>query len=267
MREAVIVSTARTPIGKAYRGAFNDTPAQTLGGHAIEAALGRAGIPGGEVDDVIMGAALQQGTTGFNVARQCALRAGLPTSVAGMSVDRQCASGLMAISIAAKEIIVGRHEHHCRRRPRVDLAGAERPHEPLPRDRPMARGASRRALHVDAGDRRNRRGALRHLARGAGRLFAAIAAAHRRRAGGGTLRCGNRTAPERHESRGQDDRRDQRQGSQAQAGRRQSRRHDARRSRRAEAGVRGRPTAERRRLASSPPATLRNCRTAPAPAY
>jgi acetyl-CoA C-acetyltransferase len=106
MREAVIVSTARTPIGKAYRGAFNDTPAQTLGGHAIEAALGRAGIPGGEVDDVIMGAALQQGSTGGNVARQCALRAGLPTSVAGMSVDRQCASGLMAISIAAKQILV-----------------------------------------------------------------------------------------------------------------------------------------------------------------
>ena len=105
MREAVIVSTARTPIGRAYRGAFNDTPAQTLGGHAIEVALGRAGIPGGEVDDVIMGAALQQGSSGFNVARQCALRAGLPTSVAGMSVDRQCASGLMAISVAAKEII------------------------------------------------------------------------------------------------------------------------------------------------------------------
>ena len=105
MREAVIVSTARTPIGRAYRGAFNDTPAQTLGGHAIEAALGRAGIPGGEVDDVIIGAALQQGSSGFNVARQCALRAGLPTSVAGMSVDRQCASGLMAISVAAKQII------------------------------------------------------------------------------------------------------------------------------------------------------------------
>ena len=82
MREAVIVSTARTPIGKAYRGAFNDTQAQTLGGHAIEAALGRAGISGAEVDDVVMGAALQQGSTGGNVARQCALRAGLPTSVA-----------------------------------------------------------------------------------------------------------------------------------------------------------------------------------------
>jgi acetyl-CoA C-acetyltransferase len=105
MREAVIVSTARTPIGKAYRGAFNDTQAQTLGGHAIASALKRAGIEGGEVDDVVMGAALQQGSQGGNVARQCALRAGLPTSVAGMSVDRQCASGLMAIATAAKEIV------------------------------------------------------------------------------------------------------------------------------------------------------------------
>ncbi len=105
MREAVIVSTARTPIGKAYRGAFNDTQAQTLGGHAIAEALTRARIEGAEVDDVVIGAAMQQGSTGYNVGRQAGLRAGLPTSVAGMSVDRQCASGLMAISIAAKEII------------------------------------------------------------------------------------------------------------------------------------------------------------------
>jgi acetyl-CoA C-acetyltransferase len=105
MRSAVIVSTARTPIGRAYRGAFNDTPAQTLGGHAIAHAVKRAGIEPGEVEDVIMGAALQQGFQGTNVARQCALRAGLPASVAGMSVDRQCASGLMAIATAAKEII------------------------------------------------------------------------------------------------------------------------------------------------------------------
>jgi len=105
MREAVIVSTARTPIGKAYRGAFNDTQAQTLGGHAIANALERAKVEGGEVDDVVMGAALQQGSEGGNVARQALLRAGVPTSVAGMSVDRQCASGLMAIAIAAKEIV------------------------------------------------------------------------------------------------------------------------------------------------------------------
>ena len=105
MREAVIVSTARTPIGKAFRGAFNDTQAQTLGGHVIAEAVKRAGIEGGEIDDVVMGAAVQQGTTGMNVARQAAMRAGLPTSVAGMSVDRQCASGLMAIATAAKEIV------------------------------------------------------------------------------------------------------------------------------------------------------------------
>jgi acetyl-CoA C-acetyltransferase len=105
MRSAVIVSTARTPIGRAHRGAFNDTQAQALGGHVIANAVNRAGIDPGEVEDVIMGAAVQQGTQGFNIARQAALRAGLPDSVAGMSVDRQCASGLMAIATAAKQII------------------------------------------------------------------------------------------------------------------------------------------------------------------
>jgi len=105
MRSAVIVSTARTPIGRAYRGAFNDTPSQTLGGHAIAKAVERAGIDPREIDDVVMGAALQQGTQAVNIARQSAMRAGLPVTVAGMSVDRQCASGLMAIATAAKEIV------------------------------------------------------------------------------------------------------------------------------------------------------------------
>ncbi|MFS0884062.1 acetyl-CoA C-acyltransferase [Aeromicrobium sp. 179-A 4D2 NHS] len=105
MREAVVVSTARTPIGKAYRGAFNDTQAQELAGHAIREAVARAGIEPGQVEDVVLGAAMQQGSSGFNVARQAALRAGLPTSVSGMSVDRQCASGLMAIATAAKQIV------------------------------------------------------------------------------------------------------------------------------------------------------------------
>ena len=105
MRSAVIVSTARTPIGRAYRGAFNDTQAQALAGHAIAEAVKRAGIAPAEVDDVIIGAALQQGSTGSNIARQAALRAGLPQSVAGMSVDRQCASGMMAIATAAKQIL------------------------------------------------------------------------------------------------------------------------------------------------------------------
>ena len=104
MRTAVIVSTARTPIAKAYRGAFNDTQAQTLGGHAISHAVKRGGIEPGEVDDVVMGAAIQQGSTHMNTARQSALRAGLPTSVPAMTIDRQCASGLMAIATAAKQI-------------------------------------------------------------------------------------------------------------------------------------------------------------------
>ncbi len=105
MREAVIVSTARTPIGKAYRGAFNDTTAPALAGHAIANAVSRAGIDPAEIDDVVLGAALQQGTTHMNIARTAALRAGLPVTVAGQSIDRQCASGLMAIATAAKQII------------------------------------------------------------------------------------------------------------------------------------------------------------------
>ncbi|MEX2495884.1 MAG: acetyl-CoA C-acyltransferase [Woeseia sp.] len=105
MKEAVIVSTARTPIGKAYRGALNNTEAPTLGAHAIREAVKRAGIDPAEIDDVIMGCAMQQGSSGQNVARQALLAAGLPVTVAGMSVDRQCSSGMMAIAIAAKQIL------------------------------------------------------------------------------------------------------------------------------------------------------------------
>ena len=106
MREAVIVSTARTPIGKAYRGSFNNTEAPTLGGHAVKHAVERAGLAPAEVDDVIMGCAMPQGTQGANIARQIALAAGLPVTTAGMTVDRQCSSGMMAIAIAAKTVIV-----------------------------------------------------------------------------------------------------------------------------------------------------------------
>jgi acetyl-CoA C-acetyltransferase len=105
MRRAVIVSTARTPIGRAYRGAFNDTQAQALAGHAIAEAVKRAGVDPGEIDDVIIGAAVQQGAQGSNIARQSAMRAGLPVTVAAMSLDRQCSSGMMAIATAAKEIM------------------------------------------------------------------------------------------------------------------------------------------------------------------
>jgi acetyl-CoA C-acetyltransferase len=106
MREAVIVSTARTPIGKAYRGAFNDTPGQALAAHAIAAAVARAGVDPAEVEDVVLGCALPEGATGLNVARQAAIRAGLPVTVPGMTMDRQCSSGLMAIATAAKQIVV-----------------------------------------------------------------------------------------------------------------------------------------------------------------
>src|SRR5436305_12795498 len=105
MREAVIVSVARTLVGKAYKGVFNNTPGAEMGGHVIAAAVKRAGIERGEVEDVVMGCAMQQGTTGGNIARQSAMRAGLPTSVAGMTIDRQCSSGLMAIATAAKQIV------------------------------------------------------------------------------------------------------------------------------------------------------------------
>jgi len=105
MREAVIVSTARTPIGKAYRGAFNNTEAPTLGGHAIRHAVERAGIEPGEVEDVMMGCALPQGSQGRNIARLTALAGGLPATTAGITVDRQCSSGMMAIALAAKTII------------------------------------------------------------------------------------------------------------------------------------------------------------------
>ncbi len=106
MREAVIVSTARTPIGRAYRGLFNDAEAPTMGGLAIAAAVERAGIDPAEVDDVIMGCAMQQGTQWPNIARLSSLAAGLPATVAGMSIDRQCSSGLMAVATAAKQIVM-----------------------------------------------------------------------------------------------------------------------------------------------------------------
>ncbi|MXX61455.1 MAG: acetyl-CoA C-acyltransferase [Holophagales bacterium] len=106
MTDAVIVSTARTPIGKAYRGAFNNLESPTMGAAAISAAVERAGVEKGEVDDVVIGCAMQQGTQGNNVARQCAIRAGLPVEVSGMTVDRQCSSGLMAIATAAKQVVI-----------------------------------------------------------------------------------------------------------------------------------------------------------------
>ena len=107
MTEAVIVSTARTPLCKSWRGSFNMTHGATLGGHVAQAAIERAGIEPGEVEDVIMGCATPEGATGSNIARQIALRAGMPTSVSGMTVNRFCSSGLQTVALAAQRVISG----------------------------------------------------------------------------------------------------------------------------------------------------------------
>ena len=117
MAEAVIVSTARTPIGKAYRGAFNNTHGATLAGHVISHAVARARIEPGEVEDVIMGCAMPEGATGHNIARQAALRAGLPVTTAAVTVNRFCNSGLQAIVQAAHMIV----------QEGVEIASMERP--------------------------------------------------------------------------------------------------------------------------------------------
>ncbi len=108
VRDAVIVSTARTPIGRAYKGAFNATPGATLGALSLAPAIERAGIEAGEIEDVVWGAVLTQGTQGGNIGRQVALRAGCPVKVSAQTIDRQCASGLMAIATAAKQVIIDR---------------------------------------------------------------------------------------------------------------------------------------------------------------
>src|SRR5438874_11930516 len=108
MADAVIVSTARTPIGRAYRGAFNNTHGAVLGGHVIQHAVQRAGVDPGEVEDVILGCALPEGATGSNIARQSAIRAGLAVTTAGVMVDRLCSSGLQAMAVAAQRVIVDR---------------------------------------------------------------------------------------------------------------------------------------------------------------
>jgi len=106
MREAVIASTARTPIGKAFRGAFNNTHGAKLGGHVVEHAVIRSGIAGEEVEDVIFGCGFPEGATGHNVARQCALKGGLPVTAGGTTINRFCSSGLQAISIAAQRVVM-----------------------------------------------------------------------------------------------------------------------------------------------------------------
>ena len=124
MRDAVIVSTARTAIGRAYKGAFNATPSPTLAAHALRAAVERSGVEPADIDDVILGCSLPQGYQ-QTIGRMAALRAGLPVSVPGMTMDRQCSSGLMTISTAAKEIIVDRMDIVLAGGVEFDLAGPD----------------------------------------------------------------------------------------------------------------------------------------------
>ena len=164
MTDAVIVSTARTPLCKSWKGAFNMTHGAELGGHAVKAALERAGIDGGEVEDVLMGCANPEGATGANIARQVALRAGLPVTVAGATVNRFCSSGLQTIAMAAQRVIANEGD--------VYVAGGvesiscvqqEMNHAHAARHVAGAEQAGR--LHVDAGDRRDGGQALQDLAR------------------------------------------------------------------------------------------------------
>src|ERR1700722_13257392 len=106
MTDAVIVSTARTPLGKSHRGAFNNTRSITLGGPVIAHAVQRAGLDPGEIEDVILGATFHEGPQGKNMARLCALRAGLPVTTAAMSINRFCSSGLQAIALAAQRVVM-----------------------------------------------------------------------------------------------------------------------------------------------------------------
>lgn len=110
MREAVIVSTARTALGKSFRGAFNDTEAPAMGGHVVRAAVERAGIDPAMVDDCLFGAAAQQGTQAYNLGRLCAIAGGLPETTSGMAMERQCSSGLMTIATAAKSIMCNEYD-------------------------------------------------------------------------------------------------------------------------------------------------------------
>ena len=157
MTDAVIVSTARTPIGKAYRGALNATEGATLLGHAIGEAVKRAKLDPKEIEDVVMGCAMQQGTTGVNVARKAAIRAGLPVTVAGTTIDRQCASGLQSIALAARSVVLDGVEfvgvvvlHHADR----FAAAADRDLDAVEQHRPRRqrdRLQARRALPVNGG--------------------------------------------------------------------------------------------------------------------
>ncbi len=232
MVDAVIVSTARTPIGKAVRGAFNLTHGADMGGHVIAQAVKRAGIDPGDVEDVTLGCANPEGATGGNIARQAAIRAGLPVTAAAQTVNRFCSSGLQAIALAARSItqdgvpvaVAGGLEFD---QPRAD----EPQHQVLPQR--LDRRAQGRALHADDRDGRHRRQALRRQPREAGRVRADEPAAHRGGPEGGPLRCRDRADDHGHAGREQGDQGDLQAHHHARARRGQPARHDAGRPRQA----------------------------------
>ena len=240
MTDAVIVSTARTPIGKAYRGALNATEGATLLGHAIGEAVARAKVDPKEVEDVVMGAALQQGSTGGNIARKALLRAGLPVTVGGTTIDRQCASGLQAIALAARsvifdgvEIAVGGGGES------ISLVQNDHANKFHTQDPALLEDQGRR-LHADDRHRRGGGEALRHFARTPGRIFAGEPAPHRRRPAGRQVQ---RRAGADHDHDGrrrQGHRRNLLQGRDAVEGRRPASRNHGRRPRRPEARARRR---------------------------
>ena len=240
MREAVIVSTARTPIGKAYRGAFNDTQAQTLGGHAIESArqarLGRSrrGRRRGDGRGAPAGLGGRQcrppGAAARRLARQCRRHVGRPAMRLGPDGDRHRGQGDHR----------RRHERHHRRRARIHLPRPERQDEPLSSAGPLARRASRRRVHDDDRDGGDRRRAIPGDAPAPGRICAAVAAEDRRGPGRRALRRRDRAPPHRDEGRRQGDRRRLGQAGHAEAGRGSPRRHDLGWPRSVEARVRRR---------------------------
>ena len=259
MTDAVIVSTARTPIGKAYRGAFNNTHGATLAGHAIKHAVERAGIEPGEVEDVLIGCALPEGATGENIARQAAIRAGLPVTTSGATVNRFCSSGMQTIALAAQRVIVDNVPVMVAGGRRVGEPRAERAQEQAPPARRMARPAQARDLPADDRHRRGRGEALQDQPRGPGPICAAEPAAHRRGPAGRPLRRRDRAAADDEARAGQGDGRHQRAGG------------DARPATRA-TGPTPRPRAWRSssrcgaRAPSSPPAMRASSPTAPRPA-
>ena len=257
MPEAVIVSTARTPIGKAYRGAFNMTHGADLGGHVVRHAVERAGVDPGEVEDVILGCALPERATGGNIARQAALRAGLPVTVGGMTVNRFCSSGLQAIALAAQRIIAGEAS--------VIAAGGlesislvqDGKTLPAPSEWMLEHKPDLYMPMIDTADNVAERYKVSREAQDAYR--ARKPAPHRGGAAGQALRRRDRAAADHQEARGQGHQGRKLRAGDARERRGQPPRHDARGARRAQAGARG-------PASTSPPATRASFPTAPPPA-